>query len=67
MAANNQGIAHLRIGGMTGRFANIACKNRNAHMAVSFADFPAEPRQCARCAAWVRKYEERKTKRSVCT
>jgi len=51
MAANNQGIAHLRLG--QGRPARLACKRRNAHIAVPFDRFEAEPRRCKRCDAYL--------------
>lgn len=55
MAANNQGIVHLRIGGWNSR--KLACNRRDAHMAVPSTSFEAEPRKCVRCAA---KWEKMK-------
>jgi hypothetical protein len=54
MAANNQGIAHLRLQGRT------ACKRAliSVHIAVaSIEAFRAEPRPCARCVVAVGKME----------
>jgi hypothetical protein len=53
MAANNQGIVHLRLG-KPGTFRPmLACKRTNAHMAVGTDQFDAEPRKCVRCeSAW---------------
>lgn len=67
MAANNQGITHLRIGGKTGPFATIACKNYRAHIAVDLEKFRTEAAQCARCANWLRKWDERKALKASAT
>ena len=49
MAANNQGIVHLRMGGWAGR--SVACKRRDTHMSVPAEKFDAEARKCKRCEA----------------
>lgn len=47
MAANNQGIVHLKLAEARGFFpAQLACKRTNAHMAVSADRFDAEPMKC---------------------
>lgn len=63
MAANNQGIVHLRIGGWNGR--SLACKRTDAHMAVPADGFDAEPRQCKRCAARWAKMKELHARRAA--
>lgn len=68
MAANNQGIVHLRLNPYGATRGNIACKRTNAHMAVTIDTFGAEPRQCVRCAAKLvkmRALEARRAARSV--
>ena len=56
MAANNQGIAHFLNG------TRVACKRDDAHIAVKFEAFPAETRQCKRCAAIYVKVQALKAK-----
>lgn len=62
MAANNQGIAHLRLQGRT------ACKRAliSVHIAVASVErFRAEERPCARCAAAVAKMDAVAAKRAA--
>jgi len=60
MAANNQGIMHLRTGGWT-----IACKRRDAHMATEIENFRTDPRQCKRCAAFLARRDERAARKAL--
>lgn len=65
MSANNQGIVHLITGTASDGWMppQIACRKRNAHIAVTSDRFSAEPRKCKRCEAqWIKRQEKRAAK-----
>jgi hypothetical protein len=59
MAANNQGIYHLNLGG------RVACKNQSAHMFIKLDEFRAPGLRCKRCVAVVTKMDASAAKRAA--
>jgi hypothetical protein len=68
MPANNQGIAHLMLGGTRGMFRVTACRRADAHIGVAPERFDAEPRKCRRCEAkWIKMkaVQQRRAERTL--